>query len=109
MADYIVRFKIHLIPALKPEGWENPVNYDVIFTAESFKKLWERVKLEMAAIIQQRGIFILKSSDKPLEDNIETMDLRQFLPIHMIAYIGTETKQTASTFPNIGDEGVFIQ
>jgi hypothetical protein len=109
LPDYSVKFLVHLIPQTKPEGWDNPVVHDTFVSANSFQNLKEMVNNEIGAFIKQRGVVILKEPKKPLEDNIETMDLRLFIPIHMVSYISTSTKRMTTDMPNLSDDNLFLQ
>ncbi|MDA4130150.1 MAG: hypothetical protein OK457_05230 [Thaumarchaeota archaeon] len=109
MSDYSVRFVVNLIPALKPEGWPNPVYHDVIFRVEDFQSLRSLVDQQMLKMIQQNGVVIMKETKKPLTESIESWDLRRFVPLHMVAFINTETSLLTSVFPESNTEGVIKQ
>src|ERR1700727_963450 len=91
MSDYMVRFNVHLIPLFKPEGWPNPVVHQAVFSADTFKSLQDQVDAHMWTFLRQKGVIIFKDSKKYFAEDVATMDLRQFLPLHMIAYISQDT------------------
>jgi hypothetical protein len=110
MADYTVRFTVHLIPFLKPEGWENPVfHYAGPFRAKDFSELKYQVDRYLLAIARQQGIITLKNSKKPLEENIETMDLRVYVPMHIVSYMEQDTTKLVTDVPDENDEELFLQ
>jgi len=93
MPQFSTRFIIHLIPFLKPEGWPNPVIHDAYIQAADFKSLKDYVDALLAKFINQAGVIVMKESTEHLGNNINTMNLRQFIPMHMIAYIEQDTKR----------------
>src|SRR5580692_7677666 len=102
MADYTVRFTVNLVPFLKPEGWVNPIYHDAgPFRAKNFEELKYQVDRYLLTIVRQQGIITLKESKKALQENIETMDLRVFVPLHMVAYM---TQQTIKLVTDVPDE-----
>lgn len=108
MADYIVHFKIYLKQASLPDGWTNPVIHNSYIRAEDFENLKKLSNSEAMAFVKQQGVVVLKQSDKPLADDIPTMDLMRFIPMNMIAYIDRETEQIAGHMPDKSDEGGVI-
>ena len=93
MSQFTVKFLIYLIPFLKPEGWPNPVIHDTYVQAPDFASLKDAVDTSMTKFINQRGVIVLKPTSEHLGNNINTMNLRQFVPMHMIAYIDQETSR----------------
>ena|ERR1700677_1593843 len=109
MSDYMVRFNVHLIPLFKPEGWPNPVVHQAVFRADTFKSLQDQVDAHMWTFLKQKGVVILKDPKKHLSEDITTMDLRQFLPMHMIAFISQTTTPLMGDVPDLEDDDLFIQ
>lgn len=109
MSDYHVRFDIHLVPATLPAGWVNPVTHDLIVRCDNFEMLKATINQELLMFVKQQGVVILKDTNKPLQDNMSTMDLRQFVPMHMIAYVTTKTQQLASDVPDMEEGGTQLQ
>jgi len=108
MTDYMVRFKAHIIPALKPEDWPNPILTDSFFSVDSFKVLADAVNNNMKFFIRQGGIIFLKEAHHHLGENIETMNLRVYVPMHMISHIEQETTKMMGIMPDPeGEETVF--
>jgi hypothetical protein len=90
--NYYVRFKIYLKPSTKPEDWPNPVFHDTAFETTDFMDLRIQMNKYLYSFIKQEGVVILKESKKPQAFDLETLDLRRFIPMNMIAYIEHETK-----------------
>jgi len=51
----------------------------------------------------------LKESRRPHQDDITTLDLRQFVPFHMISFVEHTTTPLVGDVPDIEDEDLFIQ
>ena len=109
MPDYHVRFDVHLVSATLPANWPNPVIHDLIIRANDFEMLKATINQELLMFVKQQGVVILKDTNKPLEDNMSTMDLRQFIPMHMVAYVTTKTRQLAADVPDIEEGGTQLQ
>ena len=90
--NYYVRFKIYLKPSTKPEGWPNPVFHDMAFETTDFMDLRVQLNKYMYSFVRQQGVVVLKESNKPQGQNLDTLDLRRFVPMNMIAFIEHETK-----------------
>jgi len=108
MADYAVRFSVHLIPSLVPEGWSNPVFNEAAFRVKDFEDLKLQINKYFFQFIKQRGIIVLKDTKKTLRDDIETMDLRRYIPMSNIAYIEHETKMLVGEMPDADEEGLVL-
>lgn len=91
MADYLVRMVVHLIPALKPEGWRNPVQQSFVFSVNTIEELREKVSTLFKVFAQQGGIVITADHDFALADDTRTMDLAQFVPFNIIQFIQPDT------------------
>jgi flagellar biosynthesis protein FliP len=100
VSDYFVRFSIHLIPSLKPEDWPNPVLHETVLRAESFQKLKDELNKYLYSFVRQSGVVTMVETDKPLQENLETMDLRRYVPMHMVAYISHKTTKLVADVPN---------
>lgn len=109
MPDYMVRFKAHLIPFLKPECLPNPILHDCFWTCENFEELKNNVNKEAYSFILQNGFITLQESKKPMVENAETLDLRCFVPLHMVSHITHEIKKMVTDVPNLEDEGIKLQ
>ena len=109
MSDYMVRFNVHLIPMFKPDDWPNPVIHEAAFRAETFDELRTKIDAHLWLFMKQRGVVILKESRRPHQDDITTLDLRQFVPFHMISFVEHTTTPLVGDVPDIEDEDLFIQ
>jgi hypothetical protein len=111
MPDYMARFKVHLKSSTKPEGWPEIVHHDCFWRIKQnpeipvIDALKAYVGNEYGIFIQQQGVVVMKKEDRPLGDNTYTMDLRIFIPMHMIAYIDAETKLVTGEIPNMRGDG----
>lgn len=92
MIDYFVKFNAYLVPATKPEGWENPVHQAFTFSVNNIDELRTEVTKVFVALSRQGGMLIAADTDKPLGNDTRTMDLNRFIPLHMIAWIQPETR-----------------
>jgi hypothetical protein len=109
MSDYRVEFKIHLIPHLKPKKWKNPLIHDAIFRVNSYSELKASVDKHIMMFVAQYGFVNMKKTDKPYGDDIRTMDLRQFVPLHMVSHVESVTTLLTGRIPDIEEEGLLIQ
>lgn len=107
--DYQVRFNFHLVEATKPKDWPDIVHHDAYIRVDGFKMLTDEINKYAAIFIRQQGAIIMKDSDRPLQDDSNTLDLRQFLPLHMVAWVDCTTTLLTSEVPDVDDEGVYLQ
>lgn len=107
MSDYVVRFKSTLVPFLKPVDWPDEIVSEVYIRAKDFTELRDTVNKNMLIFVKQGGTTFMKESKKPFEENTQTLDLRIFVPFHMIQFIETETKRMVTDVPDIDDGTIF--
>jgi hypothetical protein len=93
ITSYYVRFSVYLKPSTKPEGWPNPVFHDMAFDTKDFTDLRVQLNKYMYSFVRQQGVVILKESNKPQGQNLDTLDLRRFVPMNMVAWIEHSTKR----------------
>jgi hypothetical protein len=114
MSEYLIRLKYHLVPATKPDGWENPMHYDVhLMNVRNFEDIQKMTNETISSILRTGSAIVMKSSAKPTEnENVELLNSRVFVPLHMVSFIETEIKAvTGQTpwVPNGFSEGVLLQ
>ena len=109
MSDYVVRFKSSIVPYMKPAEWPDQIVNEVYIRAKDFQELRDLVNKYLLVFSKQGGTSFMKDTKKPHSEDIETLDLRVFVPFHMITHIETETKRMVADMPGEGDEGIFLQ
>lgn len=92
MAEYLVTYKLHLIEALKPPDWPNPVlNVASYNNVNNIQELRAEVDKQIITFGRQGGFVFLKDTNKVLQDDVETMDLRIFVPLTLATHLTTTT------------------
>lgn len=107
MPNFTTKFLIYLIPGLKPDGWPNPVIHDAYIQAENFRALKDFVDALMAKFINQGGVIVMKETKEHMGNNINTMNLRQYVPMHMVSHIDQETTRIVEPIVPAGKEEAF--
>lgn len=109
MLDYSVRFICHVVPSLKPPEWPESVVHEAVYKVKEFAELRDNVNKQIWVFIKQGGTTFMKDSKRPFGEDIQTLDCRVFVPLHMISHVETETKKLVTEIPNVEDEGVIFQ
>src|SRR4029077_12586781 len=93
VGEYLVTFRAHLIQMLKPVEWSNTLEQMNHFAVANVDGLHKEINNALKAFVIQNGVPFLKESNKPLDpSSYKTLELRYFVPMHMIQYIDWEIK-----------------
>jgi len=103
--DYMVRFKAHFASITRPEGWPEFLPHDCFWRVKDFATLKTLTDNEYGTFIQRQGVVVIRKEKKPLGEDIETLDLRIFIPMHMISYIDAETRIIVGGVPDMTGDG----
>jgi hypothetical protein len=103
--DYLVTYEFHLMKRKKLDDWPNPVVNVAAYPAENMSALRKAIDTQIITFAKQGGVVTLKDTNRPLRDDLATIDLRIWIPMHMVTHITTRTKMMSA---GIDEDGGFI-
>ena len=107
--DYTVRFKCRVIPALKPADWPDEVVHEAYYSTTDDATLKKFVDTQILIFRQQGGVTYMREARFAHAEDSATLDLRVFIPLHMVASIETSSKPVVGGMPNLDDEDLLFQ
>lgn len=102
MSDYLVTYEFHLMKRKKPDDWPNPVLNVAAYPANTMAELRKHIDTQIVTFGKQGGVVCLKNTTRPLQDDLATIDLRVWIPMHMVTHITTRTKHMSDGIDNDG-------
>jgi len=103
--DYLVTYEFHLMKRKKLDDWPNPVVNVAAYPADSMAALRKAIDIQIVAFAKQGGVVTLKNTNRPLRDDLATIDLRIWIPMHMVTHITTRTRPMSE---GIDDDGGIV-
>jgi hypothetical protein len=91
MPVYRTNFKIHIVPALLPQGWPNPYLHEVILETKTFEEFNEMLNKYIVNMLRT-CIVIMKDTGKPLGDDVPTMNRRLIISPNIISHVEQDTE-----------------
>ena len=80
----------------------NPVLNVAAYPANSMADLRKAIDVQIITFAKQGGVVTLKNTNRPLRDDLATIDLRIWIPMHLVTHITTRTKMMSD---GIDEEG----
>jgi hypothetical protein len=98
MPAYRTTFLVHIIPSLLPQGWPNPYPHEVILDAKNFEEFNEILNKVLVNIFRTCMV-ITKDSNKPLAENVETLNRRLCISPNIISHLEQHTEELTMAVP----------
>jgi hypothetical protein len=103
---YMVRFTGYLDELKRPKHIPSEVYHDVFFTVENDEELRGYIKQMYTIFVSQHCMIVPKDPNQIQEEGNFIYDNSILVPIHMLTYIGTKTRQVVGDIPIIGEDNI---